>query len=181
MQGIAYLQLKRDKMAIKKFQEAIKHNPDLFWVSFELGKAFYRQGNYAQSLGYFKGIIAEDNVALLKKSTLSPLRHLSDKIREQLILSLVDFVSEIKLQSYQMAIGCLVHQGQFDKAKGIILQGMNNQQFLQEDFFKMASGSLDQDKLRLEMMSWIDAIARQRPVLHPWGHIIQPMKEILYQ
>jgi tetratricopeptide (TPR) repeat protein len=155
MQGICYVLLKQDSLAIKKFQEAVKHNPDLFWVSFELGKAYYRRGEYSQALKYFQGITAQDNDTLFKKAVLSTLRQLPDKTREVLMLSLVDFVAEIKLQSYQMAIGCLAHQGRLAQAKS-------------------------EDNAGKEMLLWIDKLAFSKPVLHPWSHVIQPLKEILY-
>jgi tetratricopeptide (TPR) repeat protein len=155
MEGVCYLLLKQDSLAIKKFREAIKHNPDLFWVSFELGKAYYRRGEYSQALKYFQGITAQDNDALLKKATLSTLRQFSDKTREVLMLSLVEFVTEIKLQSFQMAIGCLAHQGKLTQAKS-------------------------EDNARKEMLLRIDKLAYSKPVFHPWSHVIQPLKEILY-
>jgi tetratricopeptide (TPR) repeat protein len=151
MEGICYLLLKQDNMAVKKFRQAIKHNPDLFWVSFELGKAFYRRGGYPQALQYFQVINTQDNDTLLKKATLSNLRQFPDETRREMVLVLVDFVNEIKLRSYQMTMGCLVHQGKLTQPEN------------------------------KEMMQSIDALAYSKPVLHPWGHVIQPLKEILYQ
>jgi tetratricopeptide (TPR) repeat protein len=151
MQGICYLLLKQDDMAIKKFSQALKHNPDLFWVSFELGKAFYRRGEYAQALRYFQAINTQDNDALLKKAALSNLRQLPDQTRREMMLMLIDFATGIKLHSYQMTMGCLVHQGKLTQPEN------------------------------KEMMQSIDALAKVKPVLHPWGHLIQPLKEILYQ
>jgi len=181
MQGICYLLLKQDNLAIKKFQEAIKYNPDLFWVSFELGKAFYRRGEYSQALKCFQGIMTQDSISLLKKATLSPLTQFSDKTREGLILSLVDFVTEIKLRSYQMAVGCRVHQGDLTQAKNMVSQELNNQQLGGNDFSVMANSSLDKDGPRKEMLSWIDGLAYSKPINHPWGHLIQPGREILYR
>lgn len=149
MQGICYLRLNQDKMAIKKFEEAIKQNPDLFWVSFELGKAYYRQGDYSRALKYFQDINAQDNITLIKKAALLPLQKFSSKTNELLLLSLVGFVNDIKLQSYQLKFGCMAH--------------------------------LEKDYSKKEMLSTIDALATNKPVLHPWGHIIQPLKEILYR
>jgi tetratricopeptide (TPR) repeat protein len=140
MEGMCDLLLKQDNLAIKKFQEAIKHNPDLFWVYFELGKAFYRRGDYAQALKYFQDIIQQDNNTLLRKAALSNLRQFPDKARRELMLELVDFVTEIKSRSYHMAVGCLAHQNS----------------------------------------SW-GKDAYSAPFFHPWGHVIQPLKEILYQ
>ena len=181
MQGICYLLLKQDSLAVKKFQEAIKHNPDLFWVSFELGKAFYRRGEYSQALKYFQAITAQDNNTLLKKATLSNLRGASDKTRSALILGLIDFVTEIKLRSYQMTVGCFVHQRDLVQAKNIVSLELRSQQFEKEEFFILANRSLGEDSSRKEMLSWIDALSLSKPIFHPWGHVIPPLKEILYQ
>ena len=181
MQGICYLLLKQDSLAVKKFQEAIKHNPDLFWVSFELGKAFYRRGEYSQALKCFQAITGQENNFLLKKSALSNLRQLPDQTRGALMLGLIDFVDEIKLRSYQMTVGCLVHQGDLIQAKNIVSQELSSQQFGKEGFFILANHSLVEDSSRKEMLLWIDALSLSKPILHPWGHVIAPLKEILYQ
>jgi len=181
MQGICYLLLKQDSLAIKKFQEAIKHNPDLFWVSFELGKVFYRRGEYSKALKCFQVITAQDSNTLLKKATLSNLRQFSDQTRGVLMLGLIDFVAEIKLRSYQMTVGCLVHQGDLAQAKNIVSLELSSQQFGKDEFFILANRSLGEDSSRKEMLSWIDALALGKPTFHPWGHVISPLKEILYQ
>ena len=181
MEGVCYLLLKKDGLAINKFQEAIKHNPDLFWVSFELGRAFYRRGEYSQALKYFQEIIMQDNNTLLRKAILSSFRQFPDKERGELMIGLIDFVTEIKLKSYQMTIGCFVHQGNLTQAKSIVSQGLNNQQFGQNEFFILANRSLGEEDSSKEMLRWIDAIAYSKPTFHPWGHVIQPLKEILYQ
>ena len=181
MEGICYLALKKDDSAIKKFQEAIAHNPNLFWVSFELGKAYYRKGNYIQALKCFQSIISQDNNELFKKAALSSLRGISDNIREALMLQLVDFVSQVKLWSYQLAIGCLVHRGELAQAKDIINLGANDQRITQHEFFILAQKSLDEDLFRKDMLRYIDPMANSKPVLHPWARFIEPLKEMLYQ
>lgn len=179
MEGMCYLLLKQDRMAVKKFREAIKHNPDLFWATFELAKAYYRQGDYALALSYFRSIIVQDNGTLLKKAALSSLRQLPDRSREALMIGLIDFVSQIKLESCQMAIGSLVHLGDIAAAQSLISQVEG--QWGGNKFFVLASSSLAEDSSRKDMLSWIDALSLSKPAMHPWGRVIQPMKEILYQ
>jgi len=180
MEGICYLILKQDNMAVKKFREAIGHNPRLFWVSFELGKAYYRQGKYAPALKYFREINAQDNQSLLNKATLSNLNRLPDQTRKVLMMSLIDFVNEIKLKSSQMTIGCLIHQNNLIEARNWISLELNHQPTAKNNFFIMAYQSMDQADTRNEMLKWIDVLADSKPILHPWGHVIQPLKEILY-
>jgi len=181
MEGVCFLLLKQDRLAIKEFQEAIKHNPNLFWVSFELGKAFYREGHYAQALKCFQAILSQDDRTLFRKATLSTLRRLPEKTREALMLGLVDFIAKIKLGSYQMAIGCLIHQGNLIQAKSIIDLGLGNPQFRQNGFFILANRSWWEDDSRKAMLVRIDSTAYNKPVLHPWSYFIQPLKEVLYQ
>jgi len=180
MQGLCYLLLGQKGLAIKKFQAAIRHNPRLFWVSFELGKALYREGKYTEALKCFQGIDIKDSNTLLDEATLSALHRMPDRTREVLMLTLIDFVNEIRLKSYQMTIGCFVHQGDLTRARGITNFALNDQQLGRNRFFVMANISMGQDASIKEMLSWIDAIARAKPVSHPWGHLIQPLKEILY-
>jgi len=177
MEGICDVLRHHDKSAIKKFQEAIGHNPDLFWVDFELGKALYRNREYAEAFKYFQLIIVQDNETLFKKAALSSLRQVPDKARSALMFTLIDFVADIKLKSYQMACGCLIHQGDLVQAQKIISLGINDQGSAGNEFFKFAEGSLEQEDTRKEMLIWIDSLAGNKPAFHPWGYVIEPLKE----
>jgi tetratricopeptide (TPR) repeat protein len=177
MEGLCYVLLKQDNLAIKKFQEAIEHNPDLFWVDFELGKAFYRSRDYPKAFGYFQRVIGQDNNALFRKAALSSLQQVPDKTKTALMYSLIGFVADIKLRSYQMACGCLLHQGDLVRAYKIISLGMNDQGLADNEFFRSAEGSLGEDNTRKEMLTWIDFLAESKPVFHPWGYVIEPLKE----
>jgi tetratricopeptide (TPR) repeat protein len=181
MQGVCYLLLKQDDMAIKKFQEAIKHNPDLFWVSFELGKVYYRRGDYSRALEYFQSIISQDKNTLLKKGTLPGLGQFTDSTRRTVMIKLDDFITEIRLRSYQMALGCYIHQGHLKQAQSIVDLGLNDPLFDQGHFFILAGSSLGEEDPRKKMLLWIDSLAYSKPVFHPWGYVFQPLKEILYQ
>ena len=181
MQGICYLKLKQDDLAIKKFQQASHHNPQLFWVSFELAKAYYRKGEYKEALKYFQVINGQDYNTLLKKSVLSNLRDVPERTKHLFILMLVGFVNDIKLQSYQLTLACLVHQGDINKAKIVIVQALNTQQLGQNKFFILSNSSIDQEAYRKIMLTWADQLAHTKPLTHPWGYVIPPLKEIMYQ
>ena len=181
MEGMCYLLLKQDHMAVKKFRQAVRHNPDLFWVSFELGKALYRERKFSQALKYFQSINAQDNNALFKEAALSSLRRLPDQTRGALMLELIDFVREIKFRSFQLSIGCLLHQGDLAQAKTMISQGSSNSQFGKDEFFLLADSSMEQEASRKAMLSWVDSLSTGRPIFHPWIQFIPPLKELWYQ
>ena len=111
MAGACRLLLKQDNLALKDFQQAVQNNSNLFWVSFEIGKIFYRRGEYAVALEYFEAIMSQDKNILFKKAVLSNLRGLSNNTRKALMLTLINFVADIKEQSYHLAIGCMGHLG----------------------------------------------------------------------
>ena len=182
MQGICYLLLKDDRLAIKKFSEAIKHNPKLFWATFELGKAYYRQGNFFLALNSFQSIIKQSNDLLLEEAMLTTFPHLPEAQRLVLIKMLPDFVLGIRAQSTQMIIGCYLHQGQIPQAVNIALDALNDQMPQSREFFINFLASVNKDNQNKEVMAWIDKTAAfTKPVLHPWGHIIPPLKELMVQ
>lgn len=182
MEGVCNVLLKQDHLAIKDFEKAIKHNPNLFWASFELGKAFYRKGEYSQAFKYFKGIISQNNNVLLNKALLPGFsKQISNKTKEGLMMSLIVFVTEIKLRSYQMAIGSLIHQGNIAQVKDIINSNDSNQQYDVNEFLKLVNNSIGKSDSTKAMLSWIDSLAYSDPFFHPWGHVIQPLKELLWR
>ena len=53
----------------------------------------------------------------MKKATISTLRHFPNKIKEEYIQELIDFVAQIKSQTNQMATGCFIHKGNLTQDK----------------------------------------------------------------
>jgi hypothetical protein len=178
MRGVCYVLLNKDPLAVRSFRQALQINPGAFWVSYDLGMAYYRQRRYPQALEAFRKVAAQSTDGLWKSAVLSPLNKLPSQQRSQMFALLPAFVMEAKSKSYLMAVSCLVRMGKTKEAQETAAAAVNDQGVEGKQLFQAIALALAADRLEAGLSSdlWKD-VDPGRVMLHPWAHFIEPGKE----
>ncbi len=126
--------------ALGYFKKAVLLEPRQFWIDFNIGLVYFKQGQYSTAVGYFKKAFVLKRKDLVELMQLDILEKWPLQVAKQYeVLSFVEFEKLVR-DSYKLTVLAYERMGQFDSAKEVALVAYRLGVGRQDSFFEQRLG-----------------------------------------